>query len=89
MAVIGIRELKERTSEILRQVREKGEAVEISHRGKVVARIVPVKPRRLPASTRARVRAVWEEIDRVAEEISARWPKGVSAVRAVREQRRG
>lgn len=89
MAVIGIRELKERTSEVLRRVREKSESVEISYRGKIVARIVPVKQRRLSASTRARARAVWDEIDRVAEEISARWPKGVSAVRAVREQRRG
>jgi len=30
----------------------------------------------------------WERMDRLAEEISAAWPEGVSAVEAIREQRR-
>ena len=87
MAIIGIRELKQRTSEVLRRVREEGEAIEVSCRGEVIARIVPVLRRHQPAASRSR--AVWDEIDRVAEEISARWRRGVSAVRATRTSRRG
>lgn len=89
MAIVGIRELKQRTSDILRRVREDGEPIEVSYRGEVVARIVPVLRRRPTARARARARAAWDDIDRIADEISARWPRGVSAVRAVRESRRG
>ncbi len=89
MDVIGVRELKQKTSEILRRVREAGEPIEVACRGEVVARIVPVKRRQPSAKTRARSRAVWADIDRIAEEIAARWPRGVSAVQAVREGRRG
>lgn len=87
MPTVGIRELKQNTSEIVRRVREDFEPVEITYRGEVVARIVPVLRRSRPDP--ARSRAVWDEIDRIAEQISAKWPKNVSAVRAVREQRRG
>ena len=31
---------------------------------------------------------IWAEMDELASEISKKWPKGVSAVEAVREQRR-
>jgi prevent-host-death family protein len=87
MPTVGIRELKQNTSEILRRVREDFEPAEVTYRGEVIARIVPVLRRSRP--NRARSRAVWDEIDRIAEQISARMPKRVSAVRAVREQRRG
>ena len=86
MATVGVRELKERTSEVLRRVRERGEEVDVTFRGRVVARVVPVGKRRV---TGAKGRAVWGEIDRLAHEIGARWPKQVSAARAVREARRG
>ncbi|HEV8614560.1 MAG TPA: type II toxin-antitoxin system prevent-host-death family antitoxin [Methylomirabilota bacterium] len=84
MAAVGVRELKERTSEVLRRVRERGEEIDVTHHGRVVARLVPVarpRPRRQPS-------AAWSTLDRVAREIGARWPKGASAVKAVREGRR-
>ena len=85
MRSIGIRELKARTSQVIREVRVHGSEVDITHHGRVVARLVPVAwPR--PASRRSA--AVWSTIDRVAREIGRRWPKGVSAVQAVREGRR-
>ncbi|MCC6765702.1 MAG: type II toxin-antitoxin system prevent-host-death family antitoxin [Deltaproteobacteria bacterium] len=89
MTTVGIRELKESVSDILRRVRERDETIEISYRGEVVARIVPVRRERSQAGARRRARAVWNDIDRVADEISARWPRGVGAVRAIRETRRG
>jgi prevent-host-death family protein len=83
---VGIRDLKQRTSALLRLVRERGESIDISYRGEIVARIVPVAK---PAASAARARKVWRDIDRVAEEISKHWPRGVGAVRALREARRG
>lgn len=85
MREVGIRELKQRTSDILRRVRQGKESVEITYRGRVVARLVPVEeaPRK-----RAGAAAVWVEMDELAAEIGARWPAEVPAERAVAEQRR-
>ena len=86
MRPIGIRELKARTSAVIREVRLHGGEVDITHHGRVVARLVPVAAPPRPASRRSA--AVWSTIDRVAREIGRQWPKGVSAVQAVREGRR-
>jgi prevent-host-death family protein len=77
--------LKARASQVLRQVRERGEEVEITHHGRVVARLIPVS--RPPRRPRAEA-AAWATLDRVAREIGARWPKRRSAANAVREGRR-
>jgi prevent-host-death family protein len=42
MKVIGVRELRQRASEFLRDV-EKGEVVEVTAHGRPVARVVPVR----------------------------------------------
>jgi prevent-host-death family protein len=81
---IGIRELKERTSEIMRRVREDGQSYEVTYHGRTIALILPSKE---PPSAEE-LGAFWKEWDEVAEAISAGWPEGVSAVDAVREQRR-
>ena len=59
--------------------------VDITYRGKVVARLVPVSDREARAEES---RAAWARWERLAKEVSAVWPKGVSAVEAIREQRR-
>jgi prevent-host-death family protein len=84
MSEIGIRELKEHTSEVLRQVRENKASYDVTYRGEVVARIVPVE-RELTEEEEDRL---WAEMDELAKEIGKKWPRGVSAVDAVREQRR-
>jgi prevent-host-death family protein len=85
MAAIGVRELKEHTSRVLRRVRERGEEIEVTYHGRVVARLVPVaQERRRPRATAA----AWATLDQVAREIGARWPKGCSAAKAVKEGRR-
>lgn len=85
MEAVGIRELKQRTSDILRRVREGKETISITYRGKVVAQIVPVEDKE---AMRAEALRVWAEIDELAKEITAHWPAGVSAAEAVKEQRR-
>ena len=58
MGEIGIRELKQRANEILRQVREKQETFTVTYRGKVVAKLVPV----VDASTeRDLTSAIWTQ----------------------------
>jgi prevent-host-death family protein len=81
---IGVRELKQHTSEILRRVRERQDTYEITYRGRAVARLVPVTE---PATAES-PEAFWAELDRVAAEIGKRWPEGLSAEEAVSEQRR-
>ena len=44
MPVIGVRELREHTSEVLRQVREENAEYVITHQGRPVALIMPVNP---------------------------------------------
>jgi prevent-host-death family protein len=83
---VGVRQLKEQTSAVLRRVRDEGESIEVTYRGRVIARLVPVEP---PADTEASVASFLTDLDRLAAEIGAHWPAGVSAVDAVREQRRG
>jgi len=85
MGAIGVRELKEHTSQVLRRVRERGEEIEVTHHGRVIARLIPVSRERPRPRASA---AAWSSLDRVAREIGARWPKGRSAAKAVREGRR-
>jgi prevent-host-death family protein len=84
---IRVTELRAHAGRILRRVREKREAVDVTYRGEVVARIVPVVPAGESAKAAS---AVWSEIDQVAAEIGRHWhPKTKSAVETVREGRRG
>ena len=85
MVTVGVRELKRHLSKLLRRVREEGEIVEVTYYGEVIARLVPAST---PEAGERDVEALWAEIDQLAAEVSARWPKGVSAVEAVREVRR-
>ena len=58
--------------------------IDFLEEGEVIARLLPVP--KLPAKRPDA--EVWAAMDRLAEEISAYWPEGVSAVEAVREGRR-
>ncbi len=85
MITVGIRELKQQTSKILRQVREKGEIVDITYHGETIARLVPVRPSHQAKKEEANI---WADLDQLTAEITARWPDGVNAVDAVRDVRR-
>jgi prevent-host-death family protein len=82
---VGVRELKEHASDIVRRVRERGETIEVTYRGRVVARLVPVEYAPVAAE---QATAVWADLDQLAAEIGAHWPAGVTAAEAVGEQRR-
>ena len=85
MKSVGARELKENAGEVLRRVREQRESIEITWHGRAIARLVPVTAAKAEPKNLAKI---WSDLDRLSEEIGARWPKGVTAAGAVREQRR-
>ncbi len=81
MPEVGVRELKNRTSEIVRAVREARVEYIITYRGRPAARIVPI------ADEDDGERA-WQELDRLSREVSARWQSDKSAVEILAEMRR-
>lgn len=85
MSTVGVRELKQETSKILRRVREAGETIEITYHGEIVARLVPVNP---PQPADEEIAAVLADLEALSAEISAKWPEGVSALDAVHDVRR-
>ncbi len=90
MPSVGVRELKERTSAVLRRVRENGELIDVTYRGRVVARLAPAGQatiRERPIS-QDELDALWERWDKLSAEISADWPEGVSAEDAINDVRR-
>ena len=86
MRSIGVRELRQNTSRVLRQVREKGEQIEVTYRGRAVARLIPIS-RPAPHHRRDTV-GIWSDLDKLAAEIGARWRGTGGAREAVREGRR-
>ena len=85
MGQIGIRELKQRANEILRQVREEQETFTVTYRGKVVAKLVPVVDTSIEQE---RTSAIWTQMDELSREIDTLWPPGMPAAESVAEQRR-
>ena len=75
MHTVGIRELRARTSEILRRVRDGGQPVDITSRGEVIARIIPVAP---PADDIAHDLAVIDSIEQLAAEIGSHYPQAAN-----------
>jgi prevent-host-death family protein len=84
MASVGVRELKEHTSEIVRRVRDDGETIDITYRGEVVATIVPKsKPSSLEIDT------FWDRVAKLRRDIAANMgAESVDSAELVREQRR-
>ncbi len=94
MSTIGINDLRNDIDSILHRVTDEGETIEIEKDGHVVAQLAPVNPSATTAEhtgeddLMAQHEAVWAELRRIGEELSKSWPEGVSAVDAIREQRR-
>ena len=98
MSTIGMKELRDDIEAVIRRVNADGETIEVAENGEIIALIVP-PPEASAAESEAPVasernnadeehEAAWAELRRLGEEISKRWPKGVSAVDAIRDQRR-
>lgn len=80
MPVIGVRELRERATEVLRLVREERAEYVITYQGRPVALLTPVDAEAIEAAVvqAAKQSAVgaWEGYARLAEQIRQAWPAG-------------
>ena len=85
MITLDIRELKDTISEVLRQVEEEGEIVAITNHGRMVARLVPVHK---PQLAQNEIEEIIADMDRVAAELGAQWPKDVTVLDAIDDVRR-
>jgi prevent-host-death family protein len=82
---IGIKELKEHLSEVLREVEETGEVVDVSKRGRIVARLIPAHNGRRGKHD---ARATIADLDTLAAQISADVRVGVSVEATINDIRR-
>jgi prevent-host-death family protein len=93
MTTIGIRELKNQATEILREVRERQAEYIVTYRGKPVAILAPVAgdwQLRKPSQTATVVRdreAIWAEWDKLAQEIDENWESEFGAVELLSRDR--
>ena len=82
MSLIGVRELREQTSEVIRRVREDLAEYVVTYQGRPVAIILPLDAGRAEREmVRASKKAVldnWERYERLAEELRRAWPTGLS-----------
>jgi prevent-host-death family protein len=86
LRTVGLRELRARAGEIVREVRETGQPVDITVRGEVVARLTPPS---IPESDVASARAHKDQrtavddwllkMDEVSKQVGMAWPADVSA----------
>jgi len=90
MPDVGVRELKARASEIVRNVRERRTRYVITYRGRPVGLLMPldeVTPTS-PTSAGASAIAVWEELTRLGEEIGRGWRSPLTSAELLSEMRR-
>lgn len=82
MPIIGVRELRQRATEVLREVREQGVEYVITHQGRPTALLLPVDAEELE---RAMLRAAHPDADEararyaeIAQQVRAAWPANVN-----------
>ncbi|MCP3960809.1 MAG: type II toxin-antitoxin system Phd/YefM family antitoxin [bacterium] len=89
MTRIGIRELKTRASEIVREVREQHASYVVTHRGKPVGLLTPYQEgSEITTPTTEYGSDPWRELERMGTEISSRWKSENSSSELVSEMRR-
>ena len=84
MPEIGVRELKARASEIVRDVRERRARYTVTHRGRPVGVLLPIDEAPLARDDDA----TWERLKALGDEIAKDWPTGLSAGDLLSDMRR-
>ncbi len=90
MPDIGVRELKTRASEIIREVREERARYVITHRGHPVGLLIPVDDAVSPESDAcgATGEDAWGELVRLGEEIGKGWCSPQTSIELLSDMRR-
>lgn len=85
---IGVRELKNRASQLVRTVREELAEYVITVRGEPVAVLRPLTEQEEKRLRQQEIEKALAEIDELAERVTAAWQSPKSAVELIEEQRR-
>lgn len=82
MAILGVRELRERASEVIRRVREERAEYVVTYQGRPVAVILPLDAEQaeaeMVAASKKAIADGWKRYLQTVEEIRQVWPSGVS-----------
>jgi len=82
MSLIGVRELREQTSEVIRRVRQDRAEYVVTYQGRPVAIILPLDAgraeREMVQASKKAVLGSWERYERLAEELRRAWPADLS-----------
>ncbi len=82
MSLIGVRELREQTSEVIRRVRQDRAKYVVTYQGRPVAIILPLDAGRaekeMVQASKKVVLGSWERYELLAEELRRAWPAGLS-----------
>lgn len=89
MPVVGVRELKNRATQIVRAVREEGAQYVVTVNGQPAAVLRPFTDHDEEELQRAGGEELAAMLDAYADRISAAWKSPLTAAEAVAEQRRG
>jgi prevent-host-death family protein len=85
MSQIGVRELKTRASEIVRQVKEQGARYLVTHRGRPVAAIIPLSEAPDAAEPAG---VAWDELVSLGEQIAHNWNSDKTSAEILSDMRR-
>lgn len=92
MPIIGVRELREQTSEVLRKVREERVEYIVTHQGRPVAMLLPVAveavERAMLQAGRDALVANWQTYEKLAESVREAWPRARTTQDVLDEMRR-
>jgi prevent-host-death family protein len=94
MARVGVRELKNRTTEIIRDVHENQAEYVVTYHGRPVAVLLPIDEAWLEAEARRAAEAttpgddVWVELEALRQQIGRSWQSEKTAAELISEQRR-
>ncbi len=84
MPSIGVRELKTKASEILRNVRERKARYLVTYHGRSIAALIPLDELEAAEPDEA----AWEELIRLGEKIGRSWKAEASSAELLEEMRR-
>jgi prevent-host-death family protein len=89
MPDIGVRELKARTSQIVRNVRKRRARYIVTYRGRPVAQLTPIEEvastNALPAQP---ADEIWNELTLLGQRLAESWPAGIAGADVLSEMRR-
>ena len=90
MPDVGVRELKVRASEIVRDVREQRARYVITYRGRPVGLLMPLSETSTAelSSTGESATVIWEELTRLGEEIGRGWRSPLTSAELLSQMRR-